>query len=178
MDQNITKSTGWTIGLDLGDRFVEGCVVDEAGETVERFRARTRRNDLEKRLGAYASSRVVLEVGTHSPWISRVATACGHETIVANPRRVRLIAQNDSKSDSVDAELLARLARIDPNLLKPDPLCSEDNYVTLVMAKRRWRRAYAPMRWSGRGPRREAHTQETKPLIERLSADILPPRTV
>jgi transposase len=94
-------------------------VVDEAGETVERFRARTRRNDLEKRLGAYAARRVVLEVGTHSPWIGRVATAFGHETIVANPRRVRLIAQNDSKNDSVNAEPLACLARIDPNLLKP-----------------------------------------------------------
>ena len=113
MDQNIMRTTGWTIGLDLGDRFVEGCVVDEAGETVERFRVWTRREDLEKRLGAYASCRVVLEVGTHSPWISRLVTSCGHETIVANPRRVRLITQNDSKSDAVDAELLARLVRID-----------------------------------------------------------------
>jgi transposase len=119
MDQDITRTTGWTIGLDLGDRFVEGCVVDDTGEVVERFRARTRKEDLEKRLGAYAPSRVVLEVGSHSPWISRLVTACRHETIVANPRRARLIAQNDSKSDAVDAELLARLARIDPNLLKP-----------------------------------------------------------
>jgi transposase len=62
---------------------------------------------------------VILEVGTHSPWIIRLVTACGHEAIVANPRRVRLIAQNVSKSDAVDAERLARLGRIDPNLLKP-----------------------------------------------------------
>jgi transposase len=110
---------GWTIGLDLGDRFCEGCVLDEGGEVVERFRVRTRKGDLEKRLGIYSASRVILEVGTHSPWISRVAAACGHDTIVANPRRVRLIASNDSKSDTVDAELLARLGRIDPNLLKP-----------------------------------------------------------
>lgn len=119
MDQSITSRMGWTIGLDLGDRFCEGCVLDEGGEVVERFRVRTRKGDLEQRLGAYAASRVVLEVGTHSPWISRVAAACGHDTIVANPRRVRLIASNDSKSDTVDAELLARLGRIDPNLLKP-----------------------------------------------------------
>lgn len=46
-------------------------------------------------------------------------SACGHQAIVANPRRVRLIAANDSKSDTVDAELLARLGRIDPSLLKP-----------------------------------------------------------
>ncbi len=119
MDQSITKSTGWTIGLDLGDRFTEGCVLDEQGEVLERFRVRTRTRDLARELGAYGPSRVVLEVGINSPWISRLSTACGHETIVANPRRVRLIAENDSKSDTVDAELLARLARIDPGLLKP-----------------------------------------------------------
>jgi len=32
---------------------------------------------------------------------------------------VRLIAENDSKTDEVDAELLARLGRVDPGLLKP-----------------------------------------------------------
>jgi len=119
MDQSITSGMGWTIGLDLGDRFCEGCVLSEDGEVLERFRVRTRRGDLERRLRAYSRSRVVLEVGTHSPWISRVVSACGHEAIVGNPRRVRLIAANDSKSDAVDAELLARLGRIDPNLLKP-----------------------------------------------------------
>ena len=119
MDQTIASRMGWTIGMDLGDRFCEGCVQDEGGEGGERFRVRTRRGDLEKRLGAYAASRVILEVGTHSPWISRVAAACGHDPIAANPRRVRLITSNDSKSDTVDAELLAPLGRIDPNLLKP-----------------------------------------------------------
>ena len=107
------------MGLDLGDRFTEGCVLDEQGDVIERFRVRTRTGDLSKVLGAYGPSRVVLEVGTNSPWISRLVTSCGHGTIVANPRRVRLIAENDSKNDSVDAELLARLARINPGLLKP-----------------------------------------------------------
>jgi transposase len=39
--------------------------------------------------------------------------------IVANPRRVRVIAENDDKTDDVDAELLARLGRSDPTLLRP-----------------------------------------------------------
>jgi len=43
----------------------------------------------------------------------------GHRTIVANPRRVQLIAKGKSKSDRVDAELLARLGRVDPQLLSP-----------------------------------------------------------
>jgi transposase len=108
-----------TIGLDLGDRFTEGRVIDSGGELVEGFRVRTTPRALSDRLASYPPSRIVLEVGTHSPWISRLVAEHGHEAIVANPRRVRLISENDSKSDGVDAELLARLGRIDPALLKP-----------------------------------------------------------
>jgi transposase len=119
MGKGITRETGLTIGLDLGDRFTEGRVLDAGGEVVESFRVRTTEPALRARLASFAASRVVLEVGTHSPWVSRTVSALGHETIVANPRRVRLIAENDSKSDGVDAELLARLGRVDPSLLKP-----------------------------------------------------------
>ena len=119
MSKRITTDGGLTIGLDLGDRFTEGRVLDETGEMVEAFRVRTTEPALSSRLASFPPSRVVLEVGTHSPWVSRVVASQGHETIVANPRRVRLIAENDSKSDGVDAELLARLGRVDPSLLKP-----------------------------------------------------------
>lgn len=119
MSKRITMDGGLTIGLDLGDRFSEGRVLDAAGEVVEAFRVRTTEPALSSRLAGFPASRVVLEVGTHSPWVSRVVVRLGHEAIVANPRRVRLIAENDPKSDGVDAELLARLGRIDPALLKP-----------------------------------------------------------
>jgi transposase len=59
-----------------------------------------------------------MEAGTHSPWVSRVVAALGHETIVANPRRLRAIYDNDDKADSVDAEYLARVGRADPRLLR------------------------------------------------------------
>ena len=80
---------------------------------------RTTEPAMERALARFEPSRVILEVGTPSPWVSRLLTRLGHEGIVANPRRVRLIAQNDSKCDDFDAELLARLGRIDPNLLAP-----------------------------------------------------------
>jgi hypothetical protein len=111
--------SGVTVGLDLGDRFSEGRVLNEAGEVIEAFRVRTTEAALSARLAALPPSRVVLEVGAHSPWASRAAARAGHEVIVANPRRVRLIAENDSKIDGVDAEPLARLGRVDCSLLKP-----------------------------------------------------------
>jgi transposase len=119
MDKRITTASELTIGLDLGDKHTEGCVLDGSGEVVETFRVRTTPPGLQRKLASFSPSRVVLEVGTHSPWISRLVSELGHEGIVANPRRVRLIAENDSKTDAVDAELLARLGRIDPGLLKP-----------------------------------------------------------
>ena len=107
-----------TIGLDVGERWSVASVVSREGAVVERFRVATQAEPLTKRLSG-DPARVVLEVGTHSPWISRLLEGLGHEVIVANARRVRLISQGENKSDEIDAELLARLGRLDPNLLSP-----------------------------------------------------------
>jgi transposase len=119
MSKRIMASGDLTIGLDLGDKYSEACVVDGSGEVLETFRVRTTQAALDRALSRFESARVVLEVGTNSPWVSRLVTRHGHEVIVANPRRVRLIAENGSKSDRFDAELLARLGRLDPSLLSP-----------------------------------------------------------
>ena len=119
MGKGITTRHGLTIGLDVGDKHTVGCVLSSEGEVLETFRMATTPAAVRRTLEGFEPSRVVLEVGTHSPWMSRAVEAAGHELILANPRRVRLIAENDSKTDDVDAELLARLARVDPELLKP-----------------------------------------------------------
>jgi len=62
---------------------------------------------------------IAIEAGTHSPWASRVLEGCSHEMLVANARKLRLIYSNKRKTDEVDAENLARLARLDPKLLYP-----------------------------------------------------------
>jgi transposase len=137
MGKDITADMGLTIGLDLGDKYSEGCVVDASGEVVETFRVRTTQPALDRALARFGKARVVLEVGTHSPWMSRGASAQGHDVIVANPRRVRLIAENDSKSDGFDAELLARLGRVDPQLLHPIVHRGEQAQRDLVLLRAR-----------------------------------------
>ena len=137
MGKRIMAGGGLTIGLDLSDKTSEACVLDAAGEVVETFRVRTTPAALERALARFEPSRVVLEVGTHSPWVSRLVTRLGHEGIVANPRRVRLIAENDSKSDDFDAQLLARLGRIDPNLLSPIVHRGESAQRDLVLLRAR-----------------------------------------
>jgi transposase len=62
---------------------------------------------------------MVMEVGTHSPWVSKLLAGQGHEVLVANPWKVKLIAASFTKTDRSDAETLARLGRSDPRLLSP-----------------------------------------------------------
>lgn len=94
-------------------------VLDSEGNLLEEGRVRTTPEDFRRRFSAFKSARVALEAGTHSPWASQVIQDCGHEVIVANPRQIPLISGNQQKSDRRDPELLARLARMDPKLLKP-----------------------------------------------------------
>lgn len=106
-----------TVGFDLGDRFSQLHVLDQAGECAEEGRIRTTPEALRRRFAGIPAARVIMEAGTHSPWASRLVKDLGHEVIVANPRRLRAIYDNDRKTDRVDAEYLARIGRLDPKLL-------------------------------------------------------------
>jgi transposase len=117
--QPTTPALGATLGLDVSDRYCHFCLVDAAGAVRERGRFATTPAAARTWLGDRPTLRVVLEIGTHSPWLSRVAAECGHEVLVANARRLRLIAESDTKTDRRDAELLARVGRLDPTLLAP-----------------------------------------------------------
>lgn len=108
-----------TIGLDLGDRTSRYCILDETGAIVSENSLPTTKGGFDSLFGKMPSSRVALEVGTHSSWISRHLAAMGHEVIVANAHEVQLITRSVRKNDRVDARKLARLARIDPELLRP-----------------------------------------------------------
>jgi transposase len=108
-----------TVGLDLGDRSSFYCVLNETGEVILEEKVPTSPEGMKKTFGAMPRSRIALETGTHSPWVSRVLTDLGHEAIVAHARNVRLIGESRRKDDRLDAQALARLARIDPRLLSP-----------------------------------------------------------
>ncbi len=108
-----------TIGLDLGDRSSWYCVLDERGEIVLEQKLGTTPKAMREVFGGMPRSRIALETGMHSPWVSRILTELGHEVIVAHARNVRLIGESRKKDDRLDAQTLARLGRIDPQLLCP-----------------------------------------------------------
>lgn len=107
------------VGLDLGDRSSCWCALGADGEAMARGEVLSEPQPLERFFRQIPPSLVALEVGSHSPWISRLLEKLGHEVVVANPRRVKLISESSRKNDDVDAELLARLARADRKLLSP-----------------------------------------------------------
>ena len=108
-----------TIGLDLGDRYSSYCVLDEAGKILLEQKLPTTQETMKQIFGRMARCRIAMETGTHSPWVSRLLLALGHEVIVAHAQNVRLIVKSRRKDDRIDARTLARLARIDPELLSP-----------------------------------------------------------
>ena len=109
----------FTVGLDLGDRFSRFCVLDADGTLIEEGRVASTEAALRRRFSGSERMRIVLETGTHSPWTSRLLEHLGHEIIVANARRLRLIYAVETKNDKIDAESLARVGRMDPALLAP-----------------------------------------------------------
>ncbi len=115
----MSKHSTHFIGVDLGDRFSYLAVLDQEGELIEETRLPTTRASFQRRFSSLRSCRVAMEVGTHSRWVSHLLRELGHDVLVANARKLRAIYQNPRKDDQADAELLARLARLDPHLLAP-----------------------------------------------------------
>jgi len=131
------NATVLVIGLDVSDKYTHVCVLDDTGTVVLRDRIATKDPALRKWFTSRAPARVALEVGRHSAWMSRLLTELGHETIVANARKLRLVYESDKKNDQVDAESLARLARLDPSLLHPVKHRRADTQAALAIVRSR-----------------------------------------
>jgi transposase len=127
-----------TAGLDLGDKYSYLCLIDtENGEVIEEGRLRTTPEALRRRFASEQPLRIAIETGTHSPWVSWLLEECGQEVLVANARKLRLIYANKQKTDEVDAENLARLARLDPKLLYPLKHRGEESQAHMALIRSR-----------------------------------------
>jgi transposase len=108
-----------TLGIDIGDKKSNYCLLDPEGKMVREGTFNTTREGVLKFFADLPPGRVAFEVGAHSGWISELLDKTAHEVIVANPRKVRSICSSTRKNDRMDARKLARLARLDLELLHP-----------------------------------------------------------
>lgn len=106
-------------GIDIGDQRCHLRLINFDGELIDETQITTRAAALEKYFRRWPRLRIVIEAGTHSNWIRRTLAGLGHEVLVANPRRLRVIAQSYSKNERHDAWWLAELGRTNLDLLSP-----------------------------------------------------------
>jgi len=133
--QARSRKTKLTVGMDLGDKWSHCCFLDGEGEVVEQCRVKTTREAVKARFGELKQALVAIEVGAHSRWVSQMLSELGHEVIVANAREIRAITGSDRKSDKVDAEKLARYARVDRKILRPLRHRGEEVQVDLLVLR-------------------------------------------
>ena len=77
-----------TVGVDLGDKWSNFCILGLDGEKLTEGQLQTTQPDFAEFFQSLATARVVMEVGTHSAWARDVVAGCGHEVLVANPRQM------------------------------------------------------------------------------------------
>lgn len=122
-----------TIGMDLGDKTNFVCVLDKTANVKQSKSIDNNIESIKKYFMKYKGATVAIEAGTHSPWISRLLGSIGCNVLVGNPRKLRSIWESDNKTDLRDAEMLARIARFDPNLLYPIQHKGEQAQVDLAL---------------------------------------------
>ena len=110
---------GITIGMDLGDKKHQVCILDKEGKIIAEESVAGIRTAMASFFKQYHGAVVAMEAGTHSRWVSQIAAAAGLAVLVGNARKLRMIWQSRQKSDTRDAVMLARIARMDPALLCP-----------------------------------------------------------
>ena len=76
-----------TIGMDLGDKTSRYCMLSNEGEILREGQVTTTKAGMVETFGSLGQTRIAIEVGTHSPWVSRLLRNLGHEMIVANQSR-------------------------------------------------------------------------------------------
>ena len=119
MEQASVNLPKRCVGLDLGDRSSAYCLIDEQGKILREDSVETSHQGLCRVFESMPQTRIVMEATRNTHWVRKLLKSLGHEVIVANPRRLDLITKSSRKTDRNDARMLARLGRLDVELLSP-----------------------------------------------------------
>lgn len=125
------------IGMDLGDKNHKAIGLSESGKEVERTEVPCTPEGVLAYLKRHSGALLAIETGPHCRWVAGIAAGLGHEVIVGNARKLRVIWQSSRKDDWRDAEMLARIARTDRKLFHPVKLRNADNQRLMRLIKAR-----------------------------------------
>lgn len=101
------------VGMDIHKNYSSIAVTDERGDLVDRCRLNHRhREELVEYFKQFRSkTQVVMEATCGWGWLSELLQDLGMEVKLANPSKVKIIAESQIKTDKVDALALAQLLR-------------------------------------------------------------------
>jgi transposase len=101
------------VGMDIHKNYSSVAVTDERGDLVDRCRIDHRhREELVGYFNRFPSkTQVVMEATCGWGWLSELLQDLGLEVKLANPSKVKIIAESQIKTDKVDALVLAQLLR-------------------------------------------------------------------
>jgi transposase len=120
MKHSNTNDTQLSIGVDLGDKRSRFCLMNKEQRIITEGSVATTKVAISRRFSEFPRARVVMEAGTHSPWVSRTLEECGHEVVVANPRVIgRKYLSKTKKNDKNDARTHAHLGHVSEFFLAP-----------------------------------------------------------
>ena len=112
------------VGLDVHKQFIEACFIDEAGKQLHRCHVAVTRESIQAFVAKYlqSSDHVVMETTTNTWEVAEVILPHVAKVAIANPLKVKAIAEAKVKTDKVDAAVLAQLLRCDflPQVWIPD----------------------------------------------------------
>ena len=140
MNKSSTKTKKVYIGFDVSEEKI--IIFAVCGEETSKccLQIKNDSESIKQFLSGFSDPRrvcVVMETGTHSPWMSELIKKLGFEVIVAHARSLALIYGSDKKNDKLDAEKLARLAQADRKLLHPVEHMSMARQTDLMVIKAR-----------------------------------------
>ena len=136
--KNLSRSfSHLTIGLDLGNKQSDYCIVDKASMVVGRGKVKSHREAFRTLLSAYPGALVVCEVGGHSRWVQQLVESLPLEILVANARQIALINKSHRKNDKRDAELLATVGACMPRMLQKVVHKGDQFYADLAVIETR-----------------------------------------
>lgn len=101
------------IGMDLGKRESQLCILSDDGE-VHEVRIVTSRARFTAVLGTRPRAQILIEASTESEWVAQHLESLGHEVIVADPNFAPMYATRARrvKTDRRDARTLAEACRL------------------------------------------------------------------
>ncbi|MGA9922293.1 MAG: transposase, partial [Isosphaeraceae bacterium] len=110
------------IGVDLHKKSITVCVMDEKRKVLARKTlACTQTDELLEFCRQFRPFKVVVEATASYLWFVELVEPWAEKVVLANPKKLRVIAESTKKTDRLDAQVLTEFLDMIPESYQPTP---------------------------------------------------------